>query len=232
MPDTKAPFAIPAVAPLLGVGAIAAGLLLSGGKQAELPCRFALVIPKDFQSGSKKYLSSWSQAENTIRYWFNNINAWFKSQIGKEFHVEYQTLNSQYTSTQLLGSVAPDACGSGFDINWMFSLNQELGWNTVQPYKHWYLIINGGGWAGGATTSNVPGECSGFSIIGDWGIMLAAGIQPACDPYPNEYPGATLGHEILHSMHVDPHNPVIYVPDQMTAQQKSDLLYWNTRYLA
>lgn len=124
--------------------------------------------------------------------------------------------------------------------------------------RWWAIVLGAGGWAGGRHVSfnpNHPGANVGMALIGDWTMypaLLNGTPDPGCEclfgvgagicnPGPTRptWDGGTVpslperdfGHEIGHSIGIDPHVPYIVCPDPMSAQQKSDLLARNVDFL-
>jgi hypothetical protein len=102
----------------------------------------------------------------------------------------------------------------------------------------WFVLVGGGGWAGG--THNQGGNLDyGKMLLGDWGIhqALLNETAPCGFLFPPARPGAlyccgdSYGHEILHTMDVDSHNPVVGLGDVLSTQQRRDLKNHNRAFL-
>lgn len=232
-PSPKEPFFAPALLPL-GPLAVLGGLaaLFLSSKGPKLTTKSALCVPLEFWAGDKQY-ADWNQAAGIVHSWFNDTQAWIKRAIGMTFKTDFQLLLSHHTHAEFKGSSAGDACGDDFDFgNALEMLPRELGWSTEKPFKHLFIVIGGGGWAGATPIGvSTPGDTSGVMVVGDHELRNFLGVRSPC--YTLDNVGChTIGHEFLHTMNVDSHNPYVNCGDTLSQQQKNDLVFFNSDWLA
>jgi hypothetical protein len=229
--EKQAKFAVPALAPiLLGAGGLALALASSS---STLSAKTALVVPRDFVGTSKQY-ADWGQAQQVVELWLLQVKDWFYGQIGAYPRTDpVRLLISRYSHAQLVADAGVDACGDGLAGSMIDDIRDELGWPATPPYKHWYVVVGAGGWAGGSTIVWEPNDAvSGFALVGDWGLKNALGVQrPFCSTEVRSNCGA-FGHEITHSMGMDhAHDPYQECGDDWTSIQKGEILEHNARWL-
>jgi len=220
------PVGINAVLGLAGIGI--AGLLsttIKGGPKAQA----ALVVPKEFHTTNLQY-ANWNEAADIVQGWLEATHQWFTFNVGYFMDIDFRLVLSQHTWSEFKGANPGDACGNDFDFVNAFSwLPLECGWNMSPPFKHWYVVVGAGGWAGANTSIIDPlGMCSGTAVLGDYNLRNALGQHSPCDTVTGgDTSCRPLGHEICHTLNMEVHTPVTWCGDPLQPFQKDQFVEFN-----
>lgn len=191
--------------------------------------RTAVIVPSDY-AGPLDVNWAADQVQSWLEYTVQTLG---ERSGGHFLRSEPVTLlRSQYTQAEInKGEVDP--CGDG--LNWnqiVVNVALELGWNLNAPHRHFYVVLTGGGYAGGAYST---ADDTGRSVLGDWELLWQSGNASPCDPWPGvEMSGHwVFCHEASHALGITlTHEHEICGPnDTMLQQQVQDYLSNNVRFL-
>jgi len=223
---------------------------------ASLPMRWMLLVPKDAVA-----MYDMERTGALVQQWMNDTAAWISRETGMTLRGEYVFRVANRTMAEItrrLPDPLNPCANQGAHETEVWSewrdhaaetgnplwLNERPGFKRT--YRHMCLLVNGGGWAGGRSgpTFN-PGsdpvfyEDYGEALVGDWGMRFVATGQPDtccvarygvafCSPVNVAW---AVGHEFLHAMGVDSHNPLVGLWDPLSAQQRQDIIAHNWQFL-
>jgi hypothetical protein len=193
---------------------------------ASTPVHLVLFVPSDTDLDV-------AAAAQIVEAWGADTNAWFRREVGRQVDVDFIVIHSTQTRYQLAsGNV--DACGDGAsDFRVRHEVHAVLGIPDGTSKRLWIVMLGAGGWAGGNYFKVQRNQSYGYALVGDWGLRYAlTGQFSPCDPYRDaSNPNRVFGHELLHSMGVDSHNPVVFLGDPLSATQRRDLWRLNKEFL-
>lgn len=202
----------------------------ASAKAPDPPAQVVVVVP---QGVSVPY--SIDAAMARVDEWTQEVNAWMVSQVGKRVDYTIVRWDIPKTMSEISGQL--DACGAP-ETDVMVEI---MGWavqdgivtinygGNASIGRVWFVLIGGGGWAGGTYAGGK--HDLGYMLLGDWPLEFdLTGQHSPCDPYSSAGSGS-FGHEIMHSMDVDSHNPVIFTGYPMSDAQRRDLLNHNKSFL-
>jgi len=188
---------------------------------------------------------SWVRAGAIVEGWIRRVQAWFVRETGHTFDYDYRILYSNRNIYELAldeldgCSLAPVPEGQGLAWGVLWSLlRDEIGWSTTDDNRYWTVVVGAGGWAGGGLYPAANGGNVGVATCGDWGLRYEGTGQP--DPCCMQIwgeglctadPAGCFGHELLHAMKVDCHNPVVDTDDVLSDTQRVALVQNNADYL-